>query len=166
MTGRMSCVRGRLAERGMPLAREQLAECPADLMRGLKRPDDELLVAHEALEGLESAQDGVPLPREACCLESQDACARRREHVVPRAHLMRESIRGNIRGHSGQVGTLGTRTQSQVRHGLRAHAIEASAVEGDVSAREELDEEDARAARHVPWVAAHLWGERGGLAPW
>ena len=92
----LSCVRGRLAERGVPLAREQLAECPADLMRGLKRPDDELLVAHEALEGLESAQDDVPLPREACCLESQDACARRRERVVPRAHLMREAIEGNI----------------------------------------------------------------------
>ena len=49
---------------------KQLAECLADLVCGLKRADDELFVAHEALEGLESAQDGVPLPPEACCLES------------------------------------------------------------------------------------------------
>ena len=61
--------------------------------------------------------------------------------MIPRAHLMREAIRGNIRGPSGQVGT-----QSKVQHGLCAHANEASAVEGDVSARGELDEENARTA--------------------
>ena len=36
--GRMSCTRCRSAERGVPLPRKQLAERPADLMRGERAP--------------------------------------------------------------------------------------------------------------------------------